>query len=263
MTHFTRFPFRRCRGERYWRAGAAAGGGLLVGFYAPFAGAAAVNTSGPSAGAAFAPDAFIRIDRAGKVTLVMPQVEMGQGVYTSLSMILRGGTRRRVRHGRRRSGRRRAIALYGNPVFGIQATGNSNSVRAFLEEAAPDRCRAARAMLVEAAAAGRCGGEAHAARQSAAQEPERLQADRKAAQAARHAGQGRRQGALRHRHAAAGREIRRHRGVSGLRRQGRACGRFRGQGDAGGSPESWCWTILWPWSAITSGLRSRAWRRST
>ncbi len=30
----------------------------------------------------FAPNAFIRIDPAGKTTLVMPQVEMGQGVYT-------------------------------------------------------------------------------------------------------------------------------------------------------------------------------------
>src|SRR5476649_463793 len=36
----------------------------------------------------FAPNAFIRIDPAGKTTLVMPQVEMGQGVYTSIPMIL-------------------------------------------------------------------------------------------------------------------------------------------------------------------------------
>ena len=36
----------------------------------------------------FAPNAFIRIDSAGKTTLVMPQVEMGQGVYTSIPMIL-------------------------------------------------------------------------------------------------------------------------------------------------------------------------------
>ena len=35
-----------------------------------------------------APNAFIRIDPSGKITLVMPQVEMGQGVYTALSMIL-------------------------------------------------------------------------------------------------------------------------------------------------------------------------------
>ena len=37
---------------------------------------------------AFAPNAFIRIDRQGAVTLVMPMVEMGQGTYTSLAMLL-------------------------------------------------------------------------------------------------------------------------------------------------------------------------------
>src|SRR5712672_1946540 len=36
----------------------------------------------------FAPNAFIRIDHSGKIILVMPQVEMGQGVYTSIPMIL-------------------------------------------------------------------------------------------------------------------------------------------------------------------------------
>ncbi|HWX32989.1 MAG TPA: molybdopterin cofactor-binding domain-containing protein [Steroidobacteraceae bacterium] len=36
----------------------------------------------------FAPNAFIRIDHSGRTTLAMPQVEMGQGVYTSISMIL-------------------------------------------------------------------------------------------------------------------------------------------------------------------------------
>src|SRR5882672_12897506 len=36
----------------------------------------------------FAPNAFIRIDPAGKTTLVMPQVEMGQGIYTAVAMIL-------------------------------------------------------------------------------------------------------------------------------------------------------------------------------
>ena len=47
----------------------------------------------PLAGAAgnkdlFAPNAFIRIDKAGAITLIMPQVEMGQGIYTAIAMIL-------------------------------------------------------------------------------------------------------------------------------------------------------------------------------
>src|SRR5580658_5110446 len=36
----------------------------------------------------FAPNAFIRVNPQGEVTLIMPQVEMGQGTYTSISMIL-------------------------------------------------------------------------------------------------------------------------------------------------------------------------------
>ena len=38
--------------------------------------------------APFAPNAFLRIDRAGKVTFVMPMIEMGQGTYTSLPMLI-------------------------------------------------------------------------------------------------------------------------------------------------------------------------------
>src|SRR4051812_14250292 len=34
------------------------------------------------------PEAFVRIDPTGHVTLIMPQEEMGQGVYTSLAQLL-------------------------------------------------------------------------------------------------------------------------------------------------------------------------------
>src|SRR5262245_10064769 len=42
----------------------------------------------PKTATTYAPNAFIRIDGEGNVTMVIPQVEMGQGTYTSLSMIL-------------------------------------------------------------------------------------------------------------------------------------------------------------------------------
>ncbi|MDB5424537.1 MAG: aldehyde dehydrogenase [Phenylobacterium sp.] len=127
------------------QVGAAAGGGLLVGFLAP-ARAAAPGGSG------FAPNAFIRIDQAGKVTLIMPQVEMGQGVYTSISMILAeeldaDWAQVAVEHAPADE------KLYANPMLGVQATGNSNSIRAFwtpLRKAGA----ATRAMLVQAAASG-------------------------------------------------------------------------------------------------------------
>jgi isoquinoline 1-oxidoreductase subunit beta len=98
----------------------------------------------------FAPNAFIRIDGAGHTTLVMPQVEMGQGVYTAIAMILAEEldadlAQVALEHAPP------SDKLYGNPAFGIQATGNSNSIRAWwqgLREAGA----AARAMLVQAAA---------------------------------------------------------------------------------------------------------------
>src|SRR3977135_4281891 len=98
----------------------------------------------------FAPNAFIRIDNAGKTTVVMPQVEMGQGIYTALAMVLAEELDADfssvvLEHAPANE------KLYANPVFGIQATGGSTSVRAFwkpLREAGAS----ARAMLVQAAA---------------------------------------------------------------------------------------------------------------
>jgi isoquinoline 1-oxidoreductase beta subunit len=98
----------------------------------------------------FAPNAFIRIDHMGKTTLVMPQVEMGQGVYTAIPQILAEEldadfAKVALEHAPPND------KLYGNPLFGIQATGNSNSIRAFWK---PLRIAGAtaRAMLVRAAA---------------------------------------------------------------------------------------------------------------
>jgi len=98
----------------------------------------------------FAPDAFIRIDRSGRITLVMPQVEMGQGVYTAIPMLIAEEldadfSKIVLEHAAP------SDKLYANPMFGIQATGNSNSIRSFwkpLREAGA----AARLMLIEAAA---------------------------------------------------------------------------------------------------------------
>jgi isoquinoline 1-oxidoreductase beta subunit len=135
------------------QTGAAAGGGLLLGFQSPFAAAAIPNaTDGAEAAIGpFAPDAFIRIDRAGHVTFIMPQAEMGQGVYTAHAMIIAEELDAAFETVSVEASPP-SDALYGNPVFGIQATGNSNSVRAFwtkLRQAGAS----ARAMLVQAAAA--------------------------------------------------------------------------------------------------------------
>jgi isoquinoline 1-oxidoreductase beta subunit len=127
--------------------GAVAAGAFLVGFHAPS------SRSQAAEGDELAPpDGFIRIDRQGDVTLIMPQVEMGQGTYTSLSMILAeeldaAWDKVRVEHAPPNE------KLYANPMLSIQATGNSNSVRAFWT---PMRKAGAgaRATLIAAAAQG-------------------------------------------------------------------------------------------------------------
>ncbi len=129
----------------FLQTGLAAGGALLLGFRLPLA----APPSG-QANVAFAPNAFIRIDTQGIVTLIMPQVEMGQGVYTAIAMILAEELDVAWQ-----SVQLEAAPpddkLYGNPTFGIQVTGNSNSIRAFWM---PLRKAAAgvRVMLLEAAA---------------------------------------------------------------------------------------------------------------
>src|SRR4051794_36995771 len=69
------------------------GTGLLLGF--GLTGASTQSVGAPASRevenevtGTFAPNGFIRINTTGPVTLVMPMAEMGQGVYTALSMLL-------------------------------------------------------------------------------------------------------------------------------------------------------------------------------
>jgi isoquinoline 1-oxidoreductase subunit beta len=130
----------------FLQASLTAGGALVLGFQFPRArAAAALQKRAP-----FAPNAFIRIDPKGGVTFIIPQAEMGQGIYTSIGMIL--AEELDVAWGQVQvEAAPPSDKLYGNPTFGIQVTGNSNSIRAFWK---PLRRAGAgaRAMLVEAAA---------------------------------------------------------------------------------------------------------------
>src|SRR5580693_685876 len=124
--------------------------GLVLALHLPLRAANEPEQTPDNTAGQFAPNAFIRIDHAGKTTLVMPQVEMGQGVYTAVAMILADELDAdfaavTLEHAPPND------KLYGNPTFGIQVTGNSNSIRAFWK---PLRVAGAgaRAMLVQAAA---------------------------------------------------------------------------------------------------------------
>jgi isoquinoline 1-oxidoreductase beta subunit len=112
--------------RRLLQAGVAAGGGLLLSLRLPFA-----NGNAEAADAeGFSPNAFIRIDGDGRVTLIMPYVEMGQGTYTSIPMLIAEElgvdlTQVRLEHAPPDE------KLYGNPMLGgVQGTGGSTAIRA-------------------------------------------------------------------------------------------------------------------------------------
>jgi isoquinoline 1-oxidoreductase beta subunit len=70
------------------KAGTLAGGGLLVGTYLRFGHSTAWAETLPVEAAAFTPNAFITITPAGAISIIAPNSEMGQGIRTSLPLIV-------------------------------------------------------------------------------------------------------------------------------------------------------------------------------
>src|SRR3954471_19183722 len=100
---------------------AAAGGGLMLSLSLPFDRSDAAPES-------FAPNAFIRIGSNGDIVLTMPYVEMGQGAYTSIPMLIAEELEVSLKQVRLEHAPPDE-KLYANPLLGVQATGNSNAMR--------------------------------------------------------------------------------------------------------------------------------------
>ena len=133
--------------RKFLQVGAVAGGGLMLGLRLPFA-----NGDVEAAGAdSFTPNAFVRIQPDGQIVLTMPYVEMGQGAYTSIPMLIAEELEVDLKQVRLEHAPPNE-KLYGNPLLGgIQATGNSNAVRASWQPLRQTGA-IARTMLVSAAA---------------------------------------------------------------------------------------------------------------
>jgi isoquinoline 1-oxidoreductase beta subunit len=130
----------------FLRVGVAAGGGLMLSLSLPFANGAAETADANG----FMPNAFIRIDGNGQIFLTMPYVEMGQGTYTSIPMLIAEELEVDLKQVRLEHAPPNE-KLYANPLLGVQATGNSNAIRGAwqpLREAGA----VARTVLVAAAA---------------------------------------------------------------------------------------------------------------
>jgi len=122
----------------------AAGGAFIVGGYLP-----GLEKKASAAGV-FEPGVWIKIGADDSVTVMLSQLEMGQGVMTSMPMLV--AEELDVEWSKIKTEWTPADPKYGNPNFGgLQLTAGSNSVRGMwkiLREAGAT----ARAMLVTAAA---------------------------------------------------------------------------------------------------------------
>lgn len=116
-------PSRR----QFLKAGALLGGGLVIGFVIPGARrfALAAPTEAAAAATGFAPNAFLRIGNDDSVTVLIAHSEMGQGIWTGLSMLVAeeldaDWSKIRVEHAP-------AAPAYAHTAFGFQMTGGSTS----------------------------------------------------------------------------------------------------------------------------------------
>jgi isoquinoline 1-oxidoreductase subunit beta len=112
--------------REFLRASAALGGGLLVSLYVPIE----VGALGALAAeeTEFAVNAFVHIAPNDVVTIVSAHSEMGQGVYTSLPMLL--NEELQADWSKVRVEAAPVNKVYNHPQFGVQMTGGSTSTPA-------------------------------------------------------------------------------------------------------------------------------------
>jgi isoquinoline 1-oxidoreductase beta subunit len=105
------------------RASAAAGGGLLISTYIPLPGNSAERAAAETNNTAV--NAFVRIAADETVTVISAHSEMGQGIYTSLPMLL--NEELEADWSKIRVEPAPVDKVYNHPVFGIQMTGGSTT----------------------------------------------------------------------------------------------------------------------------------------
>jgi isoquinoline 1-oxidoreductase beta subunit len=139
-------PYRR----DVLRTGLLAGGGLLLGFSLPGLRAGRKAWAGPADQPGPSPTAFIRIGADNAITLIMPDTESGQGIWTSAAMLIA----EELEVGLNQVSLMPAppdLKLYTSPALGEQATGGSASIIGDWTRLREAGARA-RLMLIQAAA---------------------------------------------------------------------------------------------------------------
>ena len=140
----SRRSFLKTTGVASGVATSVASGGLLMGFALP-------ATQAQAAGTVFTPNAWVHISDTNVVTLISARSEMGQGVYTSMPMLIAEELNVDFRKIKVEIAPPNA-KLYGNPLLGgPQLTGGSTSVRDGWEKLRVGGAQV-REMLISAAA---------------------------------------------------------------------------------------------------------------
>lgn len=131
----------------FLKAGAAATGGLVLGFVLP--GGGRLARAADAKPVVYAPNAFVRVAPDNTVTVIVNRLEFGQGVHTALPMVI--ADELDADWAQVRSELAPAADVYKDPVFGMQITGGSGTIAHSFTQYREVGARA-RAMLVAAAA---------------------------------------------------------------------------------------------------------------
>ena len=132
----------------FLRVSSVAAGGLLVSLYLDLPAIANEATQGPPP-KVYPPDAFVHVRSDGKILITVNRLEFGQGVQTSLPMIL--ADEMDADWSQVVSELAPAAEVYKDPVFGIQMVGGSGSIAHSFTQYRELGAKT-RAMLVAAAA---------------------------------------------------------------------------------------------------------------
>jgi isoquinoline 1-oxidoreductase beta subunit len=132
----------------FLKAGAVASGGLVLGFMLP-GGGGRLARAAEGKPTVYAPNAFLRVAPDNTVTVIVNRLEFGQGVQTSLPMVI--ADELDADWAQMRAELAPAGDAYKDPAFGMQITGGSGTIAHSFTQYREIGARA-RTMLVAAAA---------------------------------------------------------------------------------------------------------------
>jgi isoquinoline 1-oxidoreductase beta subunit len=133
--------------RQFLKSSAVLGGSLVIAFYLPRTMKFAMAAEDPAK--TYPPNAFIRIGEDETVTILINKSEMGQGVYTSLAMLV--ADELEADWSKVRVEAAPVAPVYNHTVWNIQATGGSTSVATSWEQLRKVGA-AGRTLLIQAAA---------------------------------------------------------------------------------------------------------------